>query len=190
MVLECRLLVPGQPLRWCRAIGHVGPRRLRHGFQRQHRGHYAAASWPRKKRASSTAARAAGDGRHRHGHLGIPLHHRNTRLLSPECLSMLGYADRGLDDEDISLTRAAAPGRDCPACKPQWTACQSGEKELFACEHRAALPRRQLQMGAEPGHGDQARRRRADHLFSRASIADISVRQQKPKRPWPPRPCA
>ena len=132
VILECRLVVPGQPLRWCRANSAISGQD-EYGIDFSGSIEDITLSKLAEEEARSSTVRELlvmeGLG------MGSWEYHYTTKRtsVSPECLSMLGYGDQVI--EQIALLDYVHPD-EIASVNKEWASCQSGEKELFACEHR------------------------------------------------------
>ncbi|WP_210517396.1 PAS domain S-box protein [Hymenobacter terricola] len=132
--VEFRLVVPGQPLRWCRSTSVAS-------------GQDAAGVMYSGSLEDITLSRQAAEENRLRDVRGVLLmeelgvgsweyHFGTNRMrISPECKTMMGYAGQEFLDEHASLLDSTHPD-DAAAVRQAWVACQRGEKELFSCEYR------------------------------------------------------
>ena len=130
-----RLVVPGQPLRWCRSTT-VASGQDAHGvlycgsleditLTRQ----VAEESRLRNVREVLMMAEL--------GAGSWEYHYKASRLrLSPECKAMMGYADLEFTDEYVEMLLDATHPDDVAAVRQAWVACQRGEQVRFSGEYR------------------------------------------------------
>ena len=129
-----RLVVPGQPLRWCRASSTISGRD-EDGVS--YRGSFEDITL--KKLAEEAARHDSLRGLLALEGLSIgswEYHYATKRTtVSAECQHMLGYDDQASRSEHIKFADHMHPD-ESELLDKEWLACQNGEKELFACEHR------------------------------------------------------
>jgi PAS domain S-box-containing protein len=131
---EFRLVVPGQPVRWCKAssvmtscdeLGIVHSGSLEDVTLRRHA--------ERDARQSALRSLMAMEG------MGVGIweyHYQTGRVsLSPEGKLLLGYPVQVPHPECLSLTELLHPD-DTPAMRTAWEIYQRGESECFSSEHR------------------------------------------------------
>ena len=132
--VEFRLVVPGQPLRWCRATSALSGQD-EHGVD--YRGSFEDITL--SKLAEEKARRNTLRGMLVMEGLGMGSweYYCDTKRtsVSPECRNMLGYYEQDGIDEHIVLADYIHPD-DLERTSQEWRAFRSGEKEMFACEHR------------------------------------------------------
>ncbi|MBD2769117.1 PAS domain S-box protein [Hymenobacter sp. BT664] len=134
VTVEFRLLLPGQPTRWCRAnslmSGCDEQGILRSGsLEDITLAHQAQES----KRQSNLRAVRVQEGL---GVGGWEYHYDTTEtVISPECKTIMGYADDWLPNHCRSLLEYVHPD-DQLVLTTAWERYERGETDLFACEHR------------------------------------------------------
>lgn len=134
MTIEFRLLVPGRPLRWCRAISTLS------GQVKNEVNYWGSVEDITLSKQAEEEARTRtlrrllvmeGLG------MGSWEYHYDTgsTSVSPEGMSMLGYDEQTSIDEHIVLADYIHPDDLAPTSQ-EWVACRDDGKELFSCEYR------------------------------------------------------
>ena len=175
LIIECRLLVPGQPLRWCRVSSAMSG-------QDDHGRDFSGSiqDITLSKLAEEEARRSILRGLLVMEGLGMGTweyyYATEHTSVSHECLSMLGYDDQAHADESLTLLDYVHPD-EVALVSQEWTSCQNGEKELFACEHRVRCHdgsyRWVLNRGRVTRRDEQGK-----PLIFTGIIADVSVRRK------------
>jgi len=132
--IEFRLLVPGQPQRWCKASSMLtGCDEL--GMVRSGSLEDITLQWKAEESARQNELRAM---LVREG-LGISRweYHYDTNhtTLSEECRNILGYADQAWPGNCRAIMTYVHP-EDLPVITTAWNKYHGGETSIFTCEHR------------------------------------------------------